>query len=217
MDFCEKEVYSYLPFFISENVMQENQVVKVFGEHNSATDKRVESFGILTEHAIKIARFCYQKRNLLILRAPKASTIKFRESNPCGWRNDIAAKPVFVRKKTHGGLNRGFYSDYDIVSYWQYTNNGYKRLETGSTKPQFLQIEGGFRVQHANAETGNYLTRVPIALLELAMATGISEFRHGANDEYLDERGRPKKHLSNERFVVFDQDGLIHLIPESPP
>ena len=194
--------------------MESIQVIKVFGEDVPALDNRVESYGVLTQHAVKIARYCYHKRHMLILRAPTASSVKYRAQNPCGWSDDVAAKPVFIKEKTKGELtSHGFYSDYDILSYWKSNGNGYEKLDTGSVAPH--KTVGELNPQNVQAETNKYLESVPDVLFELMASTGISDFQHGANDDYVDVNGKPMRQLVNEKFVIFDQEALIHLVPDT--
>lgn len=194
--------------------MNTNQVIKMFGDNAAPMDPRVESYGILSEHAVKIARHCYSSRYMLILRACSADSVAYRRRNPCGWDSTIAPKPVFEKEKTKGGLtSNGFYSDYDILSFWKHSSNGFERLITGNKEPH--ETKRTVKPRSAAKHAARYLVDMPIALISLIHAVGIAEFQHGANDEYVDEQGRIKNQLVNEKFVVFDHQGLVHLVADT--
>lgn len=201
--------------------MQQPQVIPIFGPgHDQAfggadpRDQRIEHFGVLTKHAVLIARYCYRSQRLLIIRAPSASSVAFRRQNAYGHSDTIANKPVFEKAKTRGGLTPGgFYSDYDILSFWEYTGRGFSSLVTGTKAPQ--RIDEPVTAANVHRHAAAYLADAPEALMQLVMATGITEFQHGAQDEFVDAQGKPKLQLANERFVAFDPHGFVHLVPDT--
>jgi hypothetical protein len=201
--------------------MLKTQVVSIFGPgHDQAFGgpdpqyPSIEQYGVLTKHAVIIARYCYRSQRLLILRAPSASSVVYRRQNIYGHSDTTANKPVFEKAKTGGGLTAGgFYSDYDILSFWEYNGTGYTSLVTGARAPQ--RIDEPVTAANVHRHTAAYLADAPEALFQLVMATGITEFQHGAQDEFVDAQGRPRLQLANERFVAFDHRGLVHLVPDT--
>lgn len=190
------------------------QAISLIDSDASQLDGRLESYGVLTEHGLKISRFCYRNQSLLIIRAPGAETVKYRRENPCGWSDDIAPKPAYMKEKTKGKLTKsGYYSDYDILSFWKISIGGAERLVTGNRKAE----NPGKDVPPANANkvAAEYIIEAPIALFNLIASTGITDFQHGANDEYVDANGKPLNPLKNEKFVAFEHNGLIQLIPDT--
>lgn len=201
--------------------MSKPQVIPLFGPgHDQAyggadpRDERIERYGVLTKHAVIIGRYCYRSQRLLIIRAPSAASVTFRRQNAYGHSDSIANKPVFEKAKTRGGLTPGgFYSDYDILSFWEYTGSGYSSLVTGARAPQ--RIDEPVTAANVHRHAATYLAGAPEALLQLVLATGITEFQHGAQDEFVDAQGQPRLQLANERFVAFDTHGMLHLVPDT--
>ncbi|CAL92893.1 hypothetical protein [Azoarcus olearius] len=131
-----------------------------------------------------LQEFCRAERKLLIFRAPGGLGRQVR-----GLGVEILPKPAAMKQKTHGRWivqdGRLYTSDWDLLSAWQRTGNGYSRFELGADSRQ----------------TAEFLKRINRQLL--------FPLQHGANDDYLDEAGNARNRAIGERFIAIDETGGI--------
>lgn len=128
--------------------------------------------------------FCRTERKLLIFRAPGGNGRDVR-----GLGLEIRPKPAWMKQKTHGSWivdgGRFYTSDWDLLSAWQRSGAGYSRYELAADTRQ----------------TTEFLKRINRQLL--------FPLQHGANDDYLDEQGRPKNTAIGSKFISIDETGRI--------
>lgn len=128
--------------------------------------------------------FCRAERKLLIFRAPGGNGRDVR-----GLGLEIRPKPAWMKQKTHGSWivdgGRFYTSDWDLLSAWQRNGTGYSRYELAADTHQ----------------TTEFLKRINRQLL--------FPLQHGANDDYLDEQGRPKNTAIGSKFIAIDETGRI--------
>jgi hypothetical protein len=131
-----------------------------------------------------LQEFCRAELKLLIFRAPGGLGRQVR-----GLGLEVRPKPAGIKEKTHGRWivqdGRFYTSDWDLLSAWQRSQNGYSR----------------FTLAADTRQTADFLKRINRELL--------FPLQHGANDDHLDEAGRPLNPDIGEHFIAIDETGRV--------
>jgi len=174
----------------------------IFNQPSSVGEQQLENIERevdCTEEEIKIAKrhgmaawhleglrlYCWQENRMLILRSSKYESRRFHFSG------DHKAKSAEVKAQTMRGEvvfnGQRYFSDYDMLSLWDREGNSYERVATCLPNMGFKKIDEV--INKLNMFIGNRIM-----------------FQHGANDEYVDEKGLPKNSLKDdETFIAFDE------------
>ena len=194
-------------YFFQIKIICKGNIMTTYNNPSSVAERRLEDLerevecseeeikiakrhGMLAWHLEGLRQYCREENRLLILRSSKYEGRKFHFSRA------HSAKPVHVKDTTENGEvvvnGKRFFSDYDILSLWQRKGTSYQRVPT--CKPE-LDFEMIYEViDELNEFIGNR-----------------TMFQHGANDEYVDRKGKPKNELkSTETFIAFDENKIIY-------
>lgn len=182
-----------MPFFSAPSNVEETKLENLEREVGCSEEDIMlaKRHGMIAWHLEGLRLYCWEFNRLLILRSSKFESRKFHFSG------EHTAKPVDVKDKTNNGevISRSkieprytrFFSDYDILSLWQYSGFSYTRMKTCLPERDFEPNR--FLLDGLNTYIGNRVM-----------------FKHGANDEFVDSKGFPKNPIGcDETFIAFNQ------------
>ena len=161
---------------------------------NSLDIKLMYESGMDGQDIMRLRQFTAKEQLLIVIRCPKPNAAAFHGTlDPKNVNTKAKTNETGTVRDAHGRL---MVSDYDMMSVWQYTGTGYRKIFVSALDPP-------------GAPRGHWAPEA-VRIVRAMNAFLISKIQHGCQDDFVNAEKNPGLKMA-DHFLAFDVGTGVYL------